>query len=120
MKTKIKTESPLSVKDQIDVLEAAKVVLVSSLISIPCRGLCRAINIVIREDYNHLAKITAHDGIYKVIPSFTFENAVLSGTVDNDADPHWFWWDPSVEKGGITNRLAFLNWLIEQLKEAIA
>ena len=109
-------ESPLSVAEQIEVLEAAKVVLVSSLIGIPCRGLCRAINIVIREDYNHLADITAHDGIYNVIPSFTFENAVLSGTVDDDADPHWFWWDPSVEKGGITNRLAFLDYLINKLK----
>ena len=105
-------EMPVSVAEQIEVLEAAKVVLVSY----PCRGLCRAINIVIREDYNHLADITVHDGIYKVIPSFTFENAVLSGTIDNDADPHWFWWDPSPENGGITNRLAFLDYLIEKLK----
>ena len=109
-------ESPLSIKEQIEVLEAAKVVLVSSLTGIPCKGLCRAINIVIRENYNHLAEITEHDGIYKVIPSFTFENAVLSGTVDTDADPRLFWWYPTVEKGGIANRLNFLDFLIEKLK----
>ena len=109
-------ESPLSVAEQIEVLEAAKVVLVSSLTGIPCKGLCRAINIVIRENYNHLAEITEHDGIYKVIPSFTFENAVLSGTVDTDADPRLFWWYPTVEKGGIANRLNFLNYLIDKLK----
>ena len=107
-----KNESPLTIAEQIEVLEAAKVVLVSY----PCRGLCRAINNVIREYYNHLADITVHDGIYKVIPSFTFENAVLSGTVDNDADPDWFWWDTNIEKGGITNRLNFLDFLIEKLK----
>ena len=110
-------ESPLSIKEQIEVLEAAKVVLVSSLIGIgiPCRGLCRAIKIVIHDDYSHLAEIAAN-GIHNVIPSFSFENAMLSGTVDNDADPHWFWWYPSPEKGGITNRLAFLDYLINNLK----
>ena len=109
-------ESPLSVAEQIEVLETAKVVLVSSFIGTSCTGLCCAINIVIRGDYNHLAELAAHSGIYNVIPSFTFENAVLSGAVDDDADPHWFWWDHSVEKGGITNRLAFLNFLIDKLK----
>ena len=108
-------KSPLSVAEQIEVLEAAKVVLVSSLIGIPCVGLCCAINFVIHEDHNHLAELAAH-GIYNVIPSFTFENAVLSGTVDADADPHWFWWDPAVKNGGITNRLNFLNYLIDKLK----
>ena len=109
-------ESPLSIKEQIEVLEAAKVALVSSFIGTSCTGLCYAINCVICKNYTHLADITAHDGIYKVIPSFTFENAVRSGTVSDDAVPHWFWWDTSVEKGGVTNRLAFLNYLINNLK----
>ena len=109
-------ESPLSVAEQIEVLEAAKVVLVSSSRGNSCVGLCYAINCVIDEDYNHLAELTVNGGIYNVIPSFTFENAVLYGTVDNDADPHWFWWDPSVKKGGITNRLNFLDYLINNLK----
>ena len=109
-------ESPLSIAEQIDVLEAAKVVFVSSFIGTSCTGLCYAINCVICKNYTHLADITAHDGIYKVIPSFTFENAVLSGTVDDDADPHWFLWDTKITNGGITNRLNFLDFLIEKLK----
>ena len=108
-------ESPLSIAEQIEVLEAAKVVLVSPSVGPRGIGLCSTIKIVIHEDYSHLAEIAAH-GIHNVIPSFTFENAMLSGTVDNDADPHWFWWDPAVEKGGITNRLAFLDYLINNLK----
>lgn len=107
--------SPLSVAEQIEVLEEAKVVLVSSFIGTSCTGLCCAINIVILGDYNHLAELASH-GIHNVIPSFTFENAVLSGTVEADADPTWFWWDPVVAKGGITNRLNFLNYLINKLK----
>ena len=109
-------ESPLTIAEQIEVLEAAKVVLVSSFIGTSCTGLCYAINCVIYNDCNHLAELAAHGGIRNVIPSFTFENAVLSGAVDDDADPHWFWWDPAVEKGGITNRLNFLDYLINNLK----
>ena len=51
-----------------------------------------------------------------MIPSFTFENAVLSGTVSDDAVHYCFWWDTSIEKGGITNRLNFLDFLIDKLK----
>ena len=109
-------ESPLSVAEQIEVLEAAKVVLVSSFIGTSCTGLCYAINCVIYNDYNHLAELAAHGGICNVIPSFTFENAVLSGTVGNNAVPYWFWWDTNIEKGGITNRLNFLDYLINNLK----
>ena len=111
-----KNESPLSIAEQIEVLEAAKVVLVSLSLGPSCVGLCCAINCVIYEDYNHLAEIAAHGGICNVIPSFTFENAVLSGTVDKDTAPEWFWWDTNIEKGGITNRLNFLEYLIEKLK----
>ena len=108
-------ESPLSIAEQIEVLEAAKKMLVVSLVGPSCAGLCCAINCVIYEDHNYLSEIAAH-GIYNVIPLFTFENAVLSGTVDDDAVPYWFWWDTNIEKGGITNRLAFLDYLIEKLK----
>ena len=108
--------SPLSIADQIEVLEAAKVVLVSSLVGASCAGLCYAINCVICRNYNHLSEVAAVYGIRKVIPSFTFENAVLSGTVDKDTAPEWFWWPTKVEEGGITNRLNFLDYLIKKLK----
>ena len=109
-------ESPLSIKEQIEVLEAAKVMLVSPSAGPRCRGLCRTISLVIKKKHNHLYSLVDCLGVCTVIPSFTFENAMLSGTVDNDADPLLFWWDPAVEKGGITNRLAFLNFLIYKLK----
>ena len=109
-------ESPLSVAEQIEVLEAAKEKLSDLSNSLKGRGLCFTINKVIKEKHNHLHSLVTCLGACSVIPSFTFENAVLSGTVDNDADPHWFWWDPSVEKGGITNRLKFLDFLINNLK----
>ena len=108
--------SPLSIAEQIEVLEAAKKMLVVSLVGTSCMGLCGAINCVIYKDYNHLSELAAVYGIRKVIPSFTFENAVLSGTVDKDTEPSWFWWPTEVEEGGITNRLNFLDYLIEKLK----
>ena len=108
-------ESPLSVAEQIEVLEAAKVVLVSSSVGTSCIGICCAINCVIYEDYNYLAEIASH-GIYNVIPSFTFENAVIYDTNCKSARPYGYWWSTEVAKGGITNRLAFLNFLINKLK----
>ena len=120
MKTKIETESPLSIKEQIEVLEAAKVVLVPSSVCPSCVGLCRAISLVIKKKHNHLYSLVVYNGVRTVIPSFTFESVVLSGMVSDDAAPGWYWWSTEVSKGGITNRLAFLDWLIEQLKEAIA
>ncbi len=109
-------ESPLSIAEQIEVLEAAKKVLVSSLAGASCAGLCNSINCVICKSYNHLSELAAVYGIHKVIPSFNFPHAVLSGTVSDDAVPYWFWWSTEVEKGGITNRLNFLDYLIEKLK----
>ena len=111
-----KNESPLSIKEQIEVLEIAKVVLMSSSVHPSCVGLCRAISRVINKKHNHLYSLGVYNGVCTVIPSFTFENAVLSGTVDKDAVPDWFWWDTNIEKGGITNRLNFLNFLIDKLK----
>ncbi len=109
-------ETPVSVAEQIEVLEASKDVLVSSFIGTSCTGLYYAINCVICKSYNHLSELSAVYGIRKVIPSFTFEKAVLSGTVDKDTAPEWFWWPTEVDEGGITNRLNFLDYLIEKLK----
>ena len=111
-----KNISPLSIAEQIEVLEAAKKVLVSSLVGASCAGLCDSINCVICKSYIHLSDLASVYGIHKVIPSFTFANAVLHGTVDKKADPTWFWWSTKIEEGGITNRLAFLDYLINNLK----
>ena len=111
-------KSPLSVEEQIEVLEAAKEMLSLEFHTAcdDCIGLCNTIGSLVYYKYNHLYKLLYLGGIREVIPSFTFANAVLHGTVDKGADPTWFWWDPSVEKGGITNRLNFLNFLINKLK----
>lgn len=108
-------ESPLTVAEQIEVLEAAKEKLVASAGSSFCIGLCDAIKFVVCKDHNHLAELI-HIDIHKVIPSFTFENAVIFGTNYRSARPDGYWWSTDVEKGGITNRLAFLYYLIEKLK----
>ena len=108
-------ESPLSIAEQIEVLEAAKKKLVDSAGSYFCIGLCDAIKFVVCKNHKHLSEII-HIDIHKVIPSFTFENAVLSGTVDKYAVPYWFWWSTKITNGGITNRLAFLDYLIDKLK----
>ena len=111
-----KNESPLSVAEQIEILEAAKVELVASSDRYYCIGLCDAISRVIHKNYKHLLVLASRSGIYKVIPSFTFENAVIFGTNYRSARPDGYWWSSQVEKGGITNRLNFLDFLIEKLK----
>ena len=108
--------SPLSVAEQIEVLEAAKENLVALSDCYNSIGLCRAIETVICDKYNHLSELVVFGGAFKVIPSFNFPHAVLSGTVSDDAVPYWYWWPTDIEKGGITNRLAFLNFLINKLK----
>ena len=109
-------ESPLSIKEQIEVLEAAKVALADFSAGDDCIGLCNTIESIIWNKYNHLHELASIGGLSKVIPSFTFANAVLHGHVDKDARPLWFWWSTKVAKGGITNRLAFLDYLINKLK----
>ena len=78
-------ESPLSIAEQIEVLEEAKKAFVELSDCYNSIGLCWAINCVIYKYYSHLAEISLHKGIHNVIPSFTFENAVLSGTVSDYA-----------------------------------
>lgn len=108
--------SPLSIAEQIEVLETAKEKLVALSDSYNSRGLCYAIESVICYKYNHLSELVSFGSVRKVIPSFTFENAVLSGTVSDDAVPYWYWWPTDIEKGGLTNRLNFLDFLINKLK----
>ena len=110
-------EIPLSIKEQIEVLEAAKENLVSLSYSYACIGLCHALDCAIYKRHKSLSISTGYSrGIHKVIPSFTFENAVLYGTDYEKAAPNWYWWSTEVAKGGLTNRLNFLDFLIEKLK----
>lgn len=111
-----KNESPLSVAAQIEVLEAAKDKLVALSNGDDSVGLCSTIESIIYDKYSRLYESVYIGGVSEAIPSFTFANAALHGMVDKDAHPLWFWWSTEVEKGGITNRLAFLDYLIDKLK----
>ena len=109
-------ESPLSIKEQIEVLENSKDVLVALSDNINAIGLCRAISASIYEKHDRLSILVYKFGVRKVIPSFTFENAVLHGSTYWYASQDWYWWSTKISKGGITNRLAFLDYLINNLK----
>ena len=109
-------ESPLTVAEQIEVLEAAKEKLVALSNGDDSVGLCHTIESIIYDKYSHLRELAYIDSASEAIPSFTFANAVLHGMVDKHARPLWFWWSTEVSKGGITNRLNFLDYLIYKLK----
>ena len=115
---KIETESPLSIAEQIEVLELAKEQLLILSGGHYSAGLCATICSVINDKYSHLYGTAVNVGVHIVIPIFNWDNAVLSGTVDiNSHVSYCYWWDIEIFNGGLTNRIAFLDWLIERLKE---
>ena len=118
----IATKGLLTVDEQIEILKLAKDKL--RILRSTCTGLgmCSAIKEALRSldierDKNErLYKIFRFSGINVLIPSFTRENAVLSriGKVRSGV----YWWDTELSKGGLTNRLAFLDWLINELEKS--
>ena len=118
----IATKGLLTVDEQIEILKLAKDKL--RILRSTCTGLgiCTAIKeSLISMDIEHnkgknLYKIFRLSGIIVLIPSFTRENAVLSkiGKVGCGA----YWWNTELSKGGLTNRLAFLDWLINELEKS--
>ena len=118
----IATKGLLTVDEQIEVLKLARKRLPD--LRWPCNsaGMCSAIKEALRSldierDKNErLYKIFRSSGINVLIPSFTRENAVLSriGKVRSGV----YWWDTELSKGGLTNRLAFLDWLINELEKS--
>lgn len=115
---KIETESPISIAEQIEVLELAKEKLLILSDDHYSVGLCVTICKVINDKHPNLYKMAVNVGVHSVIPIFNWDNAVLSGTVDiNSHVSYWYWWDTEISKGGIPKRLAFLDWLIERLKD---
>ena len=61
-----KNESPLSIAEQIEVLEAAKVELSDLSKCFKGRGLCFTLNKVIKEKHNHLHELVARLGAVAV------------------------------------------------------
>jgi len=112
----IKTKGLLTVDEQIEILKLAKKRLPNLSWPYGPAGLCLAIKKTEHNKGKNLYKIFRLAGIRALIPSFTRENAVLSkiGEIRSGA----YWWDIDLSKGGLTNRLAFLDWLINELEKS--
>ena len=112
----IETKGLLTVDEQIEILKSVKEKLSSFTCADTTAGLCFAIKMVLFDKDKMLYLTSCFSEITTLIPSFTRENAVLSkiGKVGNGA----YWWDIELSKGGLTNRLAFLDWLINELEKS--
>ena len=112
----IATKGLLTVNEQIEILKLAKKRLPKLSWSYQSAGICLAIKKTLLDKNERSYETACFCGINKLIPSFTRENAILSkiGEVGSCA----YWWDTRLSKGGLTNRLAFLDWLINELEES--
>lgn len=112
----IATRKILTVNEQIEILKLAKKKLPNLSWPHSSAGICLAIKNTLFDKSNRLYNTACFYGISRLIPSFTRDNAVLSkiGKVGCGA----YWWDNELSKGGLTNRLAFLDWLINELEKS--
>ena len=112
----IATKGLLTVNKQIEILKLAKKRLPNLSWSYQSAGICLAIKKTLFDKGERLYNTAYFSGIESLIPSFTRENAILSkiGKVGCGA----YWWDSELSKGGLTNRLAFLDWLINELEKS--
>ena len=112
----IATKGLLTINEQIEVLKLSRKRLPN--LRWPCNsaGICLAIKKTLLDKNERLYITASFSGINALIPSFTRENAILSkiGKVGCGA----YWWDSELSKGGLTNRLAFLDWLINELEKS--
>ena len=112
----IATKGLLTVNEQIEILKLAKKRLPNLSRSHARAGICLAIKKTLFDKNEKWYNTACISGINVLIPSFTRENAVLSkiGKVGCGA----YWWSTDLSKGGLTNRLAFLDWLINELEKS--
>ena len=112
----IATKGLLTVDEQIEILKLAKKKLPSLSWPYGPAGLCLAIKKTLFDKDERLYNTLLFSGINTLIPSFTRESAVLSkiGKVGCGA----YWWDTELSKRGLTNRLIFLDWLINKLEKS--
>ena len=112
----IATKGLLIVDEQIKVLKLAKKRLPKLSRSHASAGICLAIKKTLFDKNERWYNIACFCGINKLIPSFTRENAILSkiGEIGCGA----YWWNTQLSKGGLTNRLDFLDWLINELEKS--
>lgn len=112
----ITTKKLLTVNEQIEILKLAKKKLPNLSWPHSSAGLCLAIKKALFDKSKRLYDTACFCGVSKLIPSFTRENAVLSkiGEIGSGA----YWWSNALDEGGLTNRLAFLDWLINELEKS--
>ena len=112
----IATRKILTVNEQIEILKLAKKKLPGLKSSCTSFGICLAIKEALFDENRTLYYTAYLAGIERLIPSFTRENAILSkiGEIRSGA----YWWNTELSKGGLTNRLAFLDWLINELEKS--
>ena len=110
------TKGLLTINEQIEVLKLSRKRLPN--LRWPCNsaGICLAIKKTLFDKGERLYNTACFSGIESLIPSFTRENAILSkiGEIGSGV----YWWKTELSKGGLTNRLAFLDWLINELEES--
>lgn len=112
----IATKGLLTVDEQIEILKLVKEELPSLTWAGTSYGLCLAIRRVLFDKNKRLYHTSYSSGINTLIPSFTRENAVLSKI--GEVGQGGYWWNTELSKGGLTNRLAFLDWLINELEKS--
>ena len=112
----ITTKKILTVNEQIEILKLAKKKLPNLSRTHTRYGICLAIKKTLFDKNERWYNIACFCGINKLIPSFTRENAILSkiGEIGCGA----YWWNTQLSKGGLTNRLDFLDWLINELEKS--
>lgn len=112
----ITTKGLLTVNEQIEILKLAKKKLPNLSRTHTRYGICFAIKKALFDKSERLYYTACFCGVSKLIPSFTRENAVLSkiGEIGSGA----YWWSTALAEGGLTNRLAFLDWLINELEKS--
>ena len=112
----IATKGLLTVDEQIEILKLAKKKLPNLSRTHTRYGICFAIKKALFDKSKGLYNIACSSEIEKLIPSFTRENAVLSKI--GEVRPGVYWWSTALDEGGLTNRLAFLDWLINELEKS--
>ena len=123
---RLSEQSPISIDRQIEILETAikeiKYNPFEPYADNTVRGLCGIIseNIYINIEYQTICEtkklwLSSMRARY-FIPCFNKNSAEESNT--NANTKYFYWWSRKANKGGLSNRIKFLEWLIERLKEA--
>ena len=116
----IATKGLLTVDEQITVLKLAKEKLKCQATADFCPGLCVIIYTTAFELYAKEKKLRSffNSTVEMLVPAFSYENALKSNTNSIAHTQKMYWWSRKLEKGSVANRLAFLDWLINELEKS--